>query len=306
MDITNFNKKQLTRWAVILLLIMAIPLTIYLVRHQQIFRGRATNNSRIEFLTSAGASIPDPATTTSQDIKVRLVFEPPTNNNPTNPPAPTTAQGTPTPTASSQSALCHINGPDSFASGAGAHYSLAESNITCGSSPYPAAGGCYWYIAGVSLQDAFSNKTSLDIKPADNVPAGPHSLFFLRTTRPGLPTAVACLKNVTTTGGANGSVPTPATYTISGNTVLYVNGSPIPALMDVALCGDPTCVNPLQYASGTNSGYFFNASPGIYWVKAISVRYSGAGGNCLPQPDAAVAVSTGDHANVSMSCDTTN
>ena len=68
---------------IILVLLVAIPLSIYLVRQTQILKGRATNNSRIEFLTSAGAAIPDPASTDRQDIKVRVVFEPPTNNNPT-------------------------------------------------------------------------------------------------------------------------------------------------------------------------------------------------------------------------------
>lgn len=75
MDISTINKKQLMGIAVILFLLIAIPITIYLVRQTQIFKPKATGTgSRIE-VYSGSAEVSGGATTT-QPVQVKVIYEP--------------------------------------------------------------------------------------------------------------------------------------------------------------------------------------------------------------------------------------
>lgn len=72
------NKKQRIRLAVILLLVLAIPLTMYLIRQQQILRSRAAGNPPMEFFDPPGAVgvVHDgtPPTTTSQTVQLKITY----------------------------------------------------------------------------------------------------------------------------------------------------------------------------------------------------------------------------------------
>lgn len=71
------NKKQLISLAVLIFLVVAIPLTMYIIRQQQIFKGRAVGaNSRIAFLNSNNQEI---QSTLTQQVKLRLFWDSGTN-----------------------------------------------------------------------------------------------------------------------------------------------------------------------------------------------------------------------------------
>ena len=106
-DFKDYIKsKNGIRVLVILFLLIAIPLTIYLVRQQQILKGKAAGEgSTLVISGSAGDFTPgSPPSTTSQFINLSLNFgpggviptQPPVPTNP--PPTTTTAPGQPTST----------------------------------------------------------------------------------------------------------------------------------------------------------------------------------------------------------------
>jgi len=248
-NIFSLSKKRLTSLGVFLLLLIAIPLSLYLIQKQQIFKGRATPNSSIDILGPSGNVI---TTTANKNVQLKLTY----GTTPVQTETQCFSEGgsttdarmqwcsshhigcsltscitilgclqfmssaTPgqnvgndgciigsspgpgvTPTPVAQAAACHINGPDSFSATTGANYSLVETNVTCGASPYPAPGSCRWNLVsphtlGIVLQDRLSNKTTLSIKPEDNVPPDTYNLTFARLIGAGLSTLL-CTKNVT-------------------------------------------------------------------------------------------------------------
>ncbi|TSC66491.1 MAG: hypothetical protein CEO21_177 [Microgenomates group bacterium Gr01-1014_80] len=77
MDINTIFKRNRLGLIILLALLVAIPLTIYLVRQQQILKGRAAHAPPIEIITS-----PDvdnsvyPPRSSSRNIRLRLNYEP--------------------------------------------------------------------------------------------------------------------------------------------------------------------------------------------------------------------------------------
>ncbi|OGE14033.1 hypothetical protein A3F00_02740 [Candidatus Daviesbacteria bacterium RIFCSPHIGHO2_12_FULL_37_11] len=110
------NKRRARGILIVIFLLIAIPLTIFLVRQQQIFKGRALGEgSTLEAFAASGAPLPDSNNngipeTQSQNILLKLTWNPgaaqPTlTPSPTRTPTPTTsaptattAPGQPTPT----------------------------------------------------------------------------------------------------------------------------------------------------------------------------------------------------------------
>ena len=185
-----------------MLLLIAIPLSLYLIQKQQILKGRATPGSTLEILGPSGNAV---TTTASRTVGLRLTYgqgtpPPPPPVGPP-PPPPVGPPPPPPPPPPPQATACHVSGPDSFSSSTGASYNLVETNVTCGPSAYPAPGSCRWnlqspHTLGIVFQERFNNRTSVVIKPEDNVPADSYTLTFARLIGGGLSTLL-CTKNVT-------------------------------------------------------------------------------------------------------------
>ncbi len=86
------NKKRLSALVIFLLLLVAIPLSLYLIQNQQILKGRATPGSAIEFPLLSG----NPPTTNSQTVQMRLTYDQ-SGGQPFAPVAGTPAPPPPTP-----------------------------------------------------------------------------------------------------------------------------------------------------------------------------------------------------------------
>lgn len=80
----------------LLILIIAIPVTLYLVRHPQIFKGRALEESTIQFFRITDTTAVTPITSTpDQNVKLKLTYS---SQTVTSTPTPT-----PTPAGAAQS-----------------------------------------------------------------------------------------------------------------------------------------------------------------------------------------------------------
>lgn len=89
------SKNQVLAIIGLVILLIAIPLTMYLIRHPQIFKGRAAGRPPLEFF-GAGVTDGTPPTTTSQNVNLKLTYG--TGSAPSPSPSPTPTP-TPTPTA---------------------------------------------------------------------------------------------------------------------------------------------------------------------------------------------------------------
>jgi hypothetical protein len=81
----NLSSQQRITLVVILILLIAIPLVLFLVRQQQNLSGRAAVDSRLTFVTAGGNPLPNPPTTNSRDITLRIDHG---GNNSVTPPPP--------------------------------------------------------------------------------------------------------------------------------------------------------------------------------------------------------------------------
>lgn len=81
----RINMNNLLKFLGLLILIAAIPVTLYLARHPQILKGRATGNPPMEFFGS-GVSAGNPPITNNQNVQLRLTY---VGTSPTTTPTPT-------------------------------------------------------------------------------------------------------------------------------------------------------------------------------------------------------------------------
>lgn len=92
------ERRNLVTILVLAVLVVAIPLTIYLVRQQQILRSKAFGSPPIEFF-GTGVTSGNPPTTTSQNVQLKLTYGLVSTPSPTPTPTPTPPiTSTPTPT----------------------------------------------------------------------------------------------------------------------------------------------------------------------------------------------------------------
>lgn len=92
------ERRNLVAILVLAVLVVAIPLTIYLVRQQQILRSKAFGSPPIEFF-GTGVTSGNPPTTTSQNVQLKLTYGLVSTPSPTPTPTPTPPiTSTPTPT----------------------------------------------------------------------------------------------------------------------------------------------------------------------------------------------------------------
>ncbi|TSC66492.1 MAG: hypothetical protein CEO21_178 [Microgenomates group bacterium Gr01-1014_80] len=230
MDISALLKNNRPGLLVFVILLVAIPLTIYLVRQTQIFKGRANFISTgMSFRTAQSQPIQEPASTAVPNIIIRLGFQP--EVPPTAVPSPTNTPsltGIPTlPPFQNASNLCTISSnsePDIMSAGAQyrAMSNTTGSPIVCNSGVYAQPGTCLWgFLAGSAgslpsryFQSSMLNSSNqLNISGNDlivgnsqqvtlnNFPAGQYWLFFFRTYggSASLPVAT-CVKTVTIVG----------------------------------------------------------------------------------------------------------
>ena len=311
------------------MLLVAIPLSIYLVRQQQILKGRAVNNSRIEFLTSAGAAIPDPASTTSRDIKVKLVFEPPTNTNtPTNTPTPTSAQ-----TSAGVCAANENNCLSGFVGQVGPLVPLPNVNVslsgpTSGTAT-PNANGIYKFTNLQNGQYTVSAPTTtgsyrlyLAVPSAfnssgDSVTTGysvnANTVSF--TIAPGatgisrMNVAFAYFPNNFPLFPTPTSSPAPtSTYTVSGTLGLNYGGVSLGGNTQVSICSDSLCNFPIQSKANTAAYSFTGLAPGTYYVGVTQIIYTGLGPSvdCQISPPTAVSVPPNGTVNLTVYCQNPN
>lgn len=71
----GISKAQLISLAVLILLALAIPLSVYLIQQQQVLKSKASEGTRIEFVNEAGSLITQ---TSSASVKLKLTYSPPT------------------------------------------------------------------------------------------------------------------------------------------------------------------------------------------------------------------------------------
>lgn len=85
------NRKQLIGLAVLIFILVAIPLTIYLVKQTQTFKPKAFGIPPLEF-SGPGVSEGNPPKTTSQNVQLRLTYSaiPGTSPSPSPSPSPST------------------------------------------------------------------------------------------------------------------------------------------------------------------------------------------------------------------------
>ncbi len=69
----KIKNKQVITFLIIIVLIIAVPMTLYLVRQQQILKSKADFVSNIEFLDAGGNAI---TVTSSANVKLRIKHQP--------------------------------------------------------------------------------------------------------------------------------------------------------------------------------------------------------------------------------------
>lgn len=74
-NISFLSERQLrmARLALLIFVFAAIPLTLYLIRHPQIFKGRAFGNPPLEFL-GPNVSEGTPPRATNQNVQLKLTY----------------------------------------------------------------------------------------------------------------------------------------------------------------------------------------------------------------------------------------
>lgn len=71
--VSNLTKRQIYSLLAILALLVAIPVVIFLVKQQQIFKSGAFSNPALIFVDNADVALPgDPPTTTTQNVRLKI------------------------------------------------------------------------------------------------------------------------------------------------------------------------------------------------------------------------------------------